>query len=74
MFIVFFVGVVWMLLWCFIVYIFFGLLIWCWGLVWIGLKFGEYWNMLGVYFYCFDVLIGVLIVVGFVFYVWWYMW
>ena len=45
-------------------------LIWCWGLAWIGLKLGEHWNTLGVYFHRFDALIGVLIAVGLVFYVW----
>ena len=69
-FIAFPAGVARMPLWRFTVYTFLGSLIWCWGLAWIGLKLGEHWNTLGVYFHRFDALIGVLIAVGLVFYVW----
>ena len=69
-FIAFPAGVARMPLWRFTAYTFLGSLIWCWGLAWIGLKLGEHWNTLGVYFHRFDALIGVLIAVGLVFYVW----
>ena len=69
-FIAFPAGVARMPLWRFTVYTFLGSLIWCWGLAWIGLKLGQHWNTLGVYFHRFDALIGALILVGLALYVW----
>ena len=48
----------------FILYTFLGSLPWCLGLAWIGLKTGEHWNTLGVYFHKFDLAIGILILLG----------
>jgi membrane protein DedA with SNARE-associated domain len=69
-FIAFPAGVVRMSLWRFSVYTFLGSFLWCWGLAWIGMKLGEHWDTLGVYFHHFDGLIagGILIAIGL--YVW----
>jgi len=69
-FIAFPAGVARMPLWRFTAYTFLGSLIWCWGLAWIGLKLGQHWNTLGVYFHRFDALIGAVILVGIALYVW----
>lgn len=69
-FIAFPAGVARMPLWRFTAYTFLGSLIWCWGLAWIGLKLGQHWDTLGVYFHRFDALIGVIILIGVVLYVW----
>jgi Uncharacterized membrane-associated protein len=69
-FIAFPAGVARMPLWRFTAYTFLGSLIWCWGLAWIGLKLGQHWDTLGVYFHRFDALIGVIILTGGVLYVW----
>ncbi|HET7922063.1 MAG TPA: DedA family protein [Gammaproteobacteria bacterium] len=54
----------------FIVYTFIGSLIWCWALAWIGLRFGEHWDTLGVWFHRFDtVIVGVIVLAG-ILYVW----
>ena len=68
-FIAFPAGVSRMPLWRFSVYTFAGSLIWCWGLAWIGMKLGENWDALGVYFHRFDALIGAILIVGIVWYV-----
>ncbi len=54
----------------FIVYTIVGSFPWCLGLAYIGMKLGENWNTLGVYFHDFDIVIGVLIGLGVVYYVW----
>lgn len=69
-FIAFPAGVARMPLWRFVVYTFIGSFLWCLGLAWIGMKLGENWNTLGVYFHRFDALIGAVIVAGVVWYVW----
>jgi membrane protein DedA with SNARE-associated domain len=69
-FIAFPAGVARMPLWRFTAYTFLGSLIWCWALAWIGLKLGEHWNTLGVYFHRFDALVGALILLGIGLYVW----
>lgn len=53
----------------FIIYTFVGSWIWCWALAWIGMKLGEHWNTLGVYFHRFDALIGVVLLAAVVWYV-----
>lgn len=53
----------------FVVYTFVGSYIWCWALAWIGMKLGENWNTLGVYFHRFDALIGVVLLIGVIWYV-----
>ncbi|MEJ2360499.1 MAG: DedA family protein [Gammaproteobacteria bacterium] len=53
----------------FILYTFAGSLIWCYGLAWIGLKMGEHWHTLGVYFHRFDFVIALILLAGIVWYV-----
>lgn len=53
----------------FVVYTFVGSYIWSWALAWIGMKLGENWNTLGVYFHRFDALIGVVLLIGVIWYV-----
>jgi len=48
----------------FCIFTFIGSFIWCWFLGWVGLKMGEHWDTLGGYFHKFDLLIGVVIIVG----------
>lgn len=69
-FIAFPAGVSRMNLWRFNLYTFVGSYIWSYGLAWIGMKLGENWNTLGVYFHRFDALIGVLLLAGVLWYVW----
>ncbi len=47
-----------------------GSLPWCLGLAWIGYKLGEKWNTLGVYFHKLDAVIGGLILLGIIWFVW----
>lgn len=51
----------------FIIYTFIGSFIWCWLLALAGMKFGEHWTELKVYFHQFHY---VIIVAGIVFLVW----
>ncbi len=53
----------------FVAYTFVGSYIWSWALAWIGMKLGENWNTLGVYFHRFDALIGAVLLVGVIWYV-----
>jgi membrane protein DedA with SNARE-associated domain len=69
-FIAFPAGVARMSLWRFVVYTFVGSFLWCLGLAWIGMKLGQNWNTLGVYFHRFDALIGAVIIAGVAWYVW----
>jgi membrane protein DedA with SNARE-associated domain len=68
-FIAFPAGVARMSLWKFNLYTFIGSLIWCWLLAVIGVKLGENWNTLGVYFHRFDAVIGIILLVLVVWYV-----
>ena len=68
-FIAFPAGVARMNLWRFNLYTFVGSYIWCLGLAWIGMKLGENWNTLGVYFHRFDAAIGVILLIGVIWYV-----
>ncbi len=52
------------------IYTFAGSWPWCLGLAWLGMKAGENWRHLGKYFHQFDVVIGVVLVVGAVWFVW----
>lgn len=47
----------------FTVYTFLGALPWCMLLTWIGMKLGEYWYTLRTYFYQFDIVVGLGLVV-----------
>lgn len=51
----------------FVLYTFIGSLIWCWVLAYVGMKFGEHWKELEVYFHEFHM---VLVVAGVIFLVW----
>ena len=51
----------------FIMYTFIGSLIWCWLLAYAGMKFGEHWDNLKVYFHEFHY---VIIVAGVIFLIW----
>lgn len=53
----------------FVIYTFVGSYIWCWGLAWVGLTLGQNWNTLGVYFHRFDAVIGVILLMGLIWYV-----
>ena len=68
-FIAFPAGVARMNLWRFNLYTFVGSFIWSVGLAWIGMKLGEHWNTLGVYFHRFDAAIGVILLIAVVWYV-----
>ncbi len=50
-------------------YTFLGSWPWCFGLAYLGMKLGENWRSLGQYFHKFDAVIGVLLVVGVVYFV-----
>jgi membrane protein DedA with SNARE-associated domain len=54
----------------FVIYTFIGSFPWCLGLAYIGMKLGENWDTLGVYFHRFDIVIGILIALGVLYYVW----
>jgi len=51
-------------------YTFIGSFPWCLGLAYLGMKAGENWKYLGKYFHEFDKIIGALIVLGIVWFVW----
>jgi membrane protein DedA with SNARE-associated domain len=53
----------------FILYTFAGSLPWCLGLAYVGMVLGEKWPTLRVYFHRFDLVIGLLLAAGFVWYV-----
>lgn len=54
----------------FCAYTFVGSWIWCYALAWLGVKFGEHWQDLKIYFHEFHI---VLAVVGGAFFIW-YVW
>lgn len=68
-FIAFPAGVARMPLWRFNLYTFVGSYLWCLGLAWIGVKLGEHWNTLGVYFHRFDTVIGIVILAAVIWYI-----
>ena len=68
-FIAFPAGIARMDLWRFNLYTFVGSYLWSLGLAWIGMKLGEHWNTLGVYFHRFDAAIGVILLAGIIWYV-----
>lgn len=53
----------------FIVYTFLGSLPFCYFLAYVGKKLGDNWNTLGVYFHKFDLAIGVVILIGVIWFV-----
>ncbi len=54
----------------FIFYTFVGSFFWSLGLAWIGVRMGEHWDSLKVYFHKFDIAIGIIFVAGAAWYVW----
>ena len=54
----------------FVTYTFIGSFPWCLGLAYVGMKLGENWDTLGVYFHRFDMVIGILIALGVIYYIW----
>jgi membrane protein DedA with SNARE-associated domain len=52
------------------VYTFLGSWPWCFVLAYAGRRLGENWDTLGVYFHRFDGIIGALLVLGVVWFVW----
>lgn len=53
----------------FVVLTFLGSYLWCLALAWIGVKMGEHWDELEVYFHRFDILIVVVAIAGLAWYV-----
>ena len=68
-FIAFPAGVARMRMSTFIAYTFIGSYIWSWALTWVGMKMGENWQSLKIYFHKFDAIIGVFLIAGAVWYV-----
>ena len=62
-------GIARMNFWQFVIYTFLGSLPFCLFLAYIGKKLGDNWDTLGVYFHKFDLAIGVIIVIGIVWFV-----
>jgi membrane protein DedA with SNARE-associated domain len=53
----------------FLIYTFVGSYIWSWGLAWIGMKLGQHWHILGAYFHRFDAVIGIILLIGIIWYI-----
>ena len=62
-------GIARMNFWQFIAYTFFGSLPFCYFLAYVGKKLGDNWDTLGVYFHKFDLVIGIIILIGLVWFV-----
>lgn len=54
----------------FIIYTLLGSFPWCLGLAYVGMKLGQNWDTLGVYFHRFDLVIGSLVALGVIYYLW----
>jgi membrane protein DedA with SNARE-associated domain len=52
------------------IYTFLGSWPWCYALAWFGMKLGENWRELGKYFHQFDAVIGGILVLGIIYFVW----
>jgi membrane protein DedA with SNARE-associated domain len=52
------------------IYTFLGSWPWCLALAYFGMKLGENWRELGKYFHEFDIVIGAVLVVGIIWFVW----
>ncbi len=55
--------------WKLVIYTLVGSIPWCYALAYLGKKLGDKWDTLGVYFHKFDILIGVVFVIGIVWFV-----
>jgi len=62
-------GIAKMNFWQFVTYTFLGSLPFCYLLAYIGKKLGDNWNTLGVYFHKFDLAIGIIILIGVIWFV-----
>jgi membrane protein DedA with SNARE-associated domain len=62
-------GVAKMRFWSFSIYTFLGSWIWSYALAYIGFYMGERWETLRSYFHQFDVIIGILVVIGAIWYI-----
>src|SRR5205807_592185 len=69
-FIAFPAGVARMPLWRFNLYTFVGSYIWSLALAWVGMKLGEHWDTLGVYFHRFDAAIAIVGLAAVAWYIW----
>ncbi|MFH1233220.1 MAG: DedA family protein [Patescibacteria group bacterium] len=54
----------------FVIYTFLGSLPWCLALAYLGKKLGDHWDVLGAYFHKFDFVIGIIILLCGVWYIW----
>jgi membrane protein DedA with SNARE-associated domain len=54
----------------FVAYTFIGSFPWCLALAYVGMKLGENWDTLGVYFHRFDMVIGIAVALGVAYYIW----
>lgn len=54
----------------FILYTLVGSFPWCYALAYVGLRLGEQWDTLGVYFHRFDAVIGLVLVAGAGWWIW----
>jgi membrane protein DedA with SNARE-associated domain len=54
----------------FVLFTFVGALPWCWLLAYVGVKMGERWEDLRVYFHQFDIVIGLALAAALAFFVW----
>lgn len=57
-------------LWKFSIYTFVGSVIWSYFLAWVGFKLGANWESLKAYFHRFDLVIGILILLGIGYWIW----
>jgi membrane protein DedA with SNARE-associated domain len=63
-------GVAKMNLWRFSLYTVIGSFPWCVGLVYVGQRLGAHWEKIRGYFHRFDLVIGIILIAGIVWYVW----
>jgi membrane protein DedA with SNARE-associated domain len=54
----------------FCIYTFVGALPWCYLLAWLGLKLGEHWDTLAVYFHKADLVVGIVLALLFALWLW----
>jgi len=57
-------------IWRFSLYTFIGSFIWSFFLVWVGRELGENWESIKLYFHDADKVIGVLIIIGLIWWIW----
>jgi membrane protein DedA with SNARE-associated domain len=62
-------GIAKMNVWKLVVYTFAGSIPWCYFLAYVGKQMGDKWDTLGVYFHKFDIAIGVLFLIGVIWFV-----